>query len=93
MLEGEDVIIAKGNKPVVKITMLDDLKPKRKLGSAKDKIKMMDIKLKHIVALENLPYYHQDPFDRLIITQSLLEKIPVLSRDRIFDQYPIKKIW
>ena len=56
-------------------------------------IKILDIKLKHIVALENLPYYHRDPFDRLIITQSLLEKIPVLSRDRILDQYPIKRIW
>ena len=42
VLEGEDVIIAKRNKPVVKITMLDELKPKRKLGSAKGKIKMMD---------------------------------------------------
>ena len=56
-------------------------------------IKILDIKLKHIVALENLPYYHRDPFDRLIITQSMLEKIPVLSRDSIFDQYPIKRIW
>ena len=42
VLEGEDVIIAKGNKPVVKMTMIDDLKPKRKLGSAKGKIRIME---------------------------------------------------
>ena len=41
VLEGEEVIIAKGNKPVVKMTIIDNLKPKRKLGSAKGKIKIM----------------------------------------------------
>jgi len=40
VLEGKDVIIAKGNKPVAKLTMIDNLKPKRKLGSAKGKIKI-----------------------------------------------------
>jgi len=40
VLEGKDIIIAKGNKPVAKLTMLDNLKPKRKLGSAKGKIKI-----------------------------------------------------
>jgi len=41
VLGGEEVIIAKGNKPVVKMTVLDEIKPKRKLGSAKGKIKVM----------------------------------------------------
>ena len=41
VLEGEEVIIAKGNKPVVKMTIVDNLKPKRKIGSAKGKIKIM----------------------------------------------------
>ncbi len=40
VLEGKDIIIAKGNKPVAKLTMLDNLKPERKLGSAKGKIKI-----------------------------------------------------
>ena len=56
-------------------------------------IRILEIKLNHITALENLPYYHRDPFDRLIISQSMLEKIPVLSNDNFFDKYPIKRIW
>jgi prevent-host-death family protein len=33
--EGEEVIIAKGNKPIVKLVLVPDARPKRKLGSAK----------------------------------------------------------
>jgi antitoxin (DNA-binding transcriptional repressor) of toxin-antitoxin stability system len=41
-MNGEEVIIAKGNKPVAKLVLLDELKPKRKLGSAKGKIKISE---------------------------------------------------
>ncbi len=40
VLAGEEVIIAKGNKPVVKIVQYIENKPKRKIGSAKGKIKI-----------------------------------------------------
>ncbi len=39
-ISGEEVIIAKGNKPIVKLVLIDSLKPKRKLGTAKGKIKI-----------------------------------------------------
>jgi len=41
-IAGEDVIIAKGNKPVVKLVALSDQKPQRQLGTAKGKIVMSD---------------------------------------------------
>ncbi|MFQ5639298.1 MAG: type II toxin-antitoxin system Phd/YefM family antitoxin [bacterium] len=40
VLRGEEVIIAKGNKPVAKLISIDSGKPKRKLGTAKGKIKI-----------------------------------------------------
>ena len=40
VVNGEEVIIAKGNKPVVKIILIDELRPERKLGTAKGKIKI-----------------------------------------------------
>jgi len=40
VVNGEEVIIARGNKPVAKLVVLDELKPKRKTGSAKGKIKI-----------------------------------------------------
>jgi prevent-host-death family protein len=42
VVDGEEVIIAKGNKPVVKLILIDRLKPKRRLGTAKGKIKLSD---------------------------------------------------
>ena len=41
-LNGEEVIIAKGNKPVVKLVPLQQQKVKRQLGLAKGKITMTD---------------------------------------------------
>ncbi|MDX8381681.1 MAG: type II toxin-antitoxin system Phd/YefM family antitoxin [Ghiorsea sp.] len=41
-LAGEEVIIAKGNKPVVKLVPLNPQKTKRQLGTAKGKITMTD---------------------------------------------------
>jgi prevent-host-death family protein len=40
VLNGEEVIIAKGNKPVAKLVSIDGAKPKRKLETAKGKIKI-----------------------------------------------------
>jgi len=42
VIDGEEVIIAKGNKPVVKLVLVDNLKPKRQLGTAKGKIKISE---------------------------------------------------
>ena len=38
VVNGEEVIIAKGNKPLVKMVLIEGNKPKRKVGSAKGKI-------------------------------------------------------
>lgn len=42
VLKGEDVVIAKSNKPIVKLVMIDELKNKRKLGSAKGQVIIAD---------------------------------------------------
>ncbi len=42
VLHGEDVIIKKSNKPIVKLVMVDELKNKRKLGSAKGQVIIAD---------------------------------------------------
>ncbi len=42
VIDGEEVVIAKGRQPVVKIILVDELKPKRRLGTAKGKIRISD---------------------------------------------------
>jgi PIN domain nuclease of toxin-antitoxin system len=47
----------------------------------------------HLDVLTTLPFYHKDPFDRIIIAQSQAENIPILSRDPAFDDYAIRRLW
>ena len=58
-----------------------------------NKIDIMSIELNHLYQLENLVYFHRDPFDRLLIAQAIAENIPILSKDKTFDDYPIHRIW
>ena len=58
-----------------------------------NQINIMKIELAHIYQLENLKFYHRDPFDRLIISQALAESIPIISYDKMFDKYPIRRVW
>jgi PIN domain nuclease of toxin-antitoxin system len=48
----------------------------------------------HAFSLFRLPLHHRDPFDRQIISQALIEEIPVVTPDKKFDLYKgIKTIW
>ncbi|MEI2582446.1 type II toxin-antitoxin system VapC family toxin [Scytonema sp. PRP1] len=54
---------------------------------------LLNINLDHLAVVATLPFHHRDPFDRLLIAQSIVEKIPVLSVDSAFDAYPIERLW
>ena len=43
--------------------------------------------------LLSIPFYHKDPFDRLIISQSVVSNIKIIGRDKFFDEYECKRIW
>lgn len=58
-----------------------------------NQIRLLPIQLEHIFELTNLPHHHRDPFDRLLISQARVEKMPILSVDIIFDAYPVERIW
>lgn len=47
----------------------------------------------HLDILKTLPFHHRDPFDRMIISQSLSEEIPILSKDAAFDSYGVERLW
>ncbi|MHC5610282.1 MAG: type II toxin-antitoxin system VapC family toxin [Nostoc sp.] len=56
-------------------------------------LQLLPIELTHIYALTNLPNHHRDPFDRLLIAQATVEKVPIVSIDSDFDRYPIQRLW
>jgi len=54
---------------------------------------MLSLTLEHGAEVSRLPFHHRDPFDRLMIAQSMCEQIPIVSADPAFDAYSIKRIW
>lgn len=47
---------------------------------------------RHALHVATLPRHHRDPFDRLLISQAILEDLPVLTADRIFRRYGVRTI-
>lgn len=58
-----------------------------------NRIDVLPIELNHLSKIINLEFHHRDPFDRLIIAQSITEKIPVITSDATFAKYPVDIIW
>jgi PIN domain nuclease of toxin-antitoxin system len=59
----------------------------------KNRIALLPIALAHVVEAARLPLHHRDPFDRLLICQAIVESLPILSADSVFDDYPVRRIW
>jgi PIN domain nuclease of toxin-antitoxin system len=53
---------------------------------------ILPIEVAHTALVTTLPFHHKDPFDRLLISQSLVEKISVISTDGIFDVYGVSRL-
>lgn len=60
---------------------------------AENNIQILPINTKHVGKVVSLPFHHRDPFDRLIIAQSLVEEISIIGEDTIFDDYGVKVYW
>lgn len=48
---------------------------------------ILQISLHHLNEIPKLPYHHRDPFDRLLIVQAQVEKVPIVGIDSVFDSY------
>jgi PIN domain nuclease of toxin-antitoxin system len=46
----------------------------------------------HALRISTLPPHHRDPFDRLLIAQALVERLPILTADAVFDPYDVEVI-
>ena len=61
--------------------------------AARDRIEILPIQLRHAVAVESLPLHHRDPFDRMLVVQSQIEKLPILTADPAIRNYAVDSIW
>jgi PIN domain nuclease of toxin-antitoxin system len=56
-------------------------------------VSVLPVKLEHVLRMESLELHHRDPFDRMLIAQSLEEGWPIITADPVFRDYPIRVIW
>lgn len=107
-VSGCDVILNKDNELYFCYASVWELSIKESIGKLKLNIPLQDfiseeiekhslillpVSLTSIYHNQHLPLIHKDPFDRILAAQSIIEKLPLISADRIFDDYDIKRIW
>lgn len=54
---------------------------------------VLPITLDHTDRITRLPFHHKDPFDRMLAAQSLVNGVPLLSGDVVFDAYGVNRVW
>lgn len=54
---------------------------------------ILPIQPEHVLNLSKLPLLHRDPFDRMLVAQSMSESVAILSSDRKLRQYEVEIIW
>lgn len=47
----------------------------------------------HALAVTNLPLHHSDPFDRLLVAQARLERLTIVTSDRVLERYDVPVLW
>jgi PIN domain nuclease of toxin-antitoxin system len=52
----------------------------------------LPIGLEDVLAVESLPLIHRDPFDRLLVAQAQRKDLKVISTDKVFDAYGVKRL-
>jgi PIN domain nuclease of toxin-antitoxin system len=53
----------------------------------------LPITLDHASLAGSLDVPHKDPFDRLLIAQARIERVPIVSNEKLFDAFGVERIW
>lgn len=59
----------------------------------REKFLSLPVSYDHGVRAGMLPGPHQDPFDRMLIAQAEIEKMFIVSNEKIFDRYGVRRMW
>jgi PIN domain nuclease of toxin-antitoxin system len=59
----------------------------------RNRFDLLAVELRHATLVETLPHHHRDPFDRMLVSQSLLGAIPIVSGDTALDPYGVRRLW
>jgi PIN domain nuclease of toxin-antitoxin system len=77
---------------------LGKLELQRPFGNLEADLQRLDIKILSIAFADldiyrSLPLHHRDPFDRILIAQSIGNSLTIITRDPLFELYSIRLLW
>ena len=58
-----------------------------------NEIALLGITPDHVSRIVSMPFYHRDPFDRLLIAQAQVEGIQIIGCDPAFAAYAVNLLW
>lgn len=58
-----------------------------------NRITLLPVAFAHLARLEQLPWLHRDPFDRLLVAQCAEEQMPMATHDANIAAYDVRTIW
>ena len=56
-------------------------------------ITVLPISMNHALRTAILPDHHRDPFDRMLVAQSQIEQLPIVTADPLITRYAVEVIW
>lgn len=59
----------------------------------RNSFEILPVYLPHALQVADLPDYHRDPFDRLLIAQALIQNMRIVSGDPQIHRYPVDVVW
>ncbi len=60
---------------------------------SRNAFQVLPIYLSHTLHTRVLPDHHRDPFDRILVSQAILEEMLLLSVDPKISHYPVEVVW
>jgi len=58
-----------------------------------NELEILPVSIEHVLALDSLPLHHKDPFDRLLLAQSIVESATIVSMDQKLSAYSVNLLW
>lgn len=62
-------------------------------ASAATEFEELPVRMAHTARIRELPTFHRDPFDRLLVAQALEEGLTLVTRDPVFGDYRVPTLW
>lgn len=97
---GSDLLLSAGSlweiaikSSLGKLVLATHFEPFATRALAQNDILLLPLSLPHLGRVAALPFHHRDPFDRLLAAQALVEDLPLISVDGVFEAYGVERIW